>query len=313
MKTSPIVSFVLSAYNEEGSLAVLHEELLTECAKLKLNYEILIVDDGSNDMTFEIAKKLAKSSKQTRVVKLRGNWGKATALRTGFRLAKGEIIATLDADLQDNPADLGKFLEKLSAGYDLVVGWKKVRHDPVSKLISTRLFNYAVQKFTGLSIHDVNCGFKVFKKNVATTIPVYGDLFRLFPVIAHKQNFKVGEVTVNHRKRKFGKSKFGLERSLKGGLDLITVVFLTGYLSRPGHFFGGFGMLSFGSGFMIGLYITYLRITTGTIQYRHPLLFFGMLLMIIGVQLITTGLVAEMIVNLDSRHDDVDSKIHSVV
>lgn len=297
------LSFVIPAKNEEESIETLYNELVGELKVLGKSYEIIFVDDGSTDKTFNVLTKLHKKDRSVKVIKHRGNWQKAIALKNGFNLAKGNIIITLDADLQDNPKEIGKFLKKLSEGYDLVSGWKKERHDPTSKLISTKLFNTAVRKLTGLPIHDINCGFKAYKKEVIDNIDFYGDLFRLIPVLAHKQNFKVGEVVVEHRARKYGKTKFGLERSYKGGLDLLTVVFLTGYLRRPGHFFGGLGLTSFSGGFAIGLYITYLRITTGTIQFRQPLLFLGILLMVIGVQLVTTGLLAELILNLNQKRD----------
>ena len=307
------LSFVIPAKNEEVSLPILYTEITREMKKVRKSYEIIIIDDGSTDTTYEVIKKLHNKDKKVKVIKLRGNWGKAVALKNGFEVASGDIIFTLDADLQDNPKEIGTFLKKLDEGYDLVSGWKKIRHDPTSKLISTKLFNMSVQKLTGLPIHDVNCGFKAYKREVIETIDFYGDLFRLIPVIAHKQNFKVGEVVVEHRARKYGKTKFGLERSYKGFLDLLTVLFLTGYLKRPAHFFGGFGLISFSIGFTIGLYITYLRVTTGSIQFRHPLLYFGMLLMIIGVQLISTGLVSELIIKLNQKSDDSGKKIQKIL
>ncbi len=309
----PKLSFVIPAMNEEESIETLHAEIVKELIKLKMSYEIIFVDDGSTDKTFEVFTKLHRRNKNVKVIKHRGNWQKAIALRNGFDLAKGKIIFTLDADLQDNPKEIRKFLAKLDEGYDLVSGWKKTRNDPLSKLISTKLYNGVVRKLTGLPIHDVNCGFKAFRREVIENIDFYGDLFRLIPVIAHKQNFKVGEVVVEHRKRKFGKTKFGLERSYKGGLDLLTVFFLTGYLRRPGHFFGGAGLISFAGGFVIGMYITYLRITTGGIQFRQPLLFLGILLMVIGVQLVTTGLLAEMIINVTNKNEGSGRRIKKLL
>ncbi|QQS38622.1 glycosyltransferase family 2 protein [Candidatus Woesebacteria bacterium] len=295
------LSFVIPAKNEEGSIEILYQEIISVVKNKKYNYEIVFIDDGSTDKTFENFTKLKKGDPCVKVIKLRGNWGKAVAMQAGFTHATGDLIFTLDADLQDNPKEIPKFIEKIDEGYDLVVGWKKERHDPLSKLISTRLFNGTVKLLTGLKIHDVNCGFKAYKKEVINDLPLYGDLFRLIPVIAQKQNYKVGEVIVEHRKRKHGKSKFGLERSYKGMLDLLTVVFLTGYLKRPGHFFGGLGFLSFFGGFLVGMYITFLRFTTGSIQYRQPLLFLGILLMVIGVQLVTTGLLAELTLHLNQK------------
>jgi len=297
----PEISFVIPAKDEEKSVDILYTELTSELKKLKKTYEIIFIDDGSKDSTYINLVNLRKKDNNVKIIKHRGNWGKAVALQNGFDLSKGKIIFTLDADLQDNPNEISKFLDKLSEGYDLVSGWKKIRHDPTSKLISTKLFNKSVQILSGLNINDVNCGFKAYKREVVENIDFYGDLFRLIPVIAHKQNFRVGEVVVEHRARKYGSTKYGLKRSYKGILDLVTVLFLTGYLKRPAHFFGGLGLISFGMGFSIGLYITYLRLTTGSIQFRQPLLFLGVLTMVIGVQLISTGLIAELIVNFNHR------------
>lgn len=292
----PYLTFIIPAKNEEASLSQLYNQITGVVRKIKKSYEIIFVDDGSTDRTFSVLKDLRKKDKKVKIIKFRGNWGKSLALKAGFDLARGKIIFTLDADLQDDPNEIPKFLKKLSRGYDLVSGWKKKRLDPWHKVIPSRILNFVTGKLTGVALHDINCGFKAYKSEVAKNINLYGELYRFIPVLAAKQNYRVGEVEVAHRSRKFGKSKFGVERNIKGFLDLITIVFLTGYLRRPGHFFGTLGLISFFFGFLIGLYITYLRITTGSIQYRHPLLFLGMLLMIIGVQMVTTGLLAELII-----------------
>lgn len=300
-KSTPSLSFVIPAYNEEESISVLTKEILSEVQKITPNYEIIFIDDGSTDRTFEVIKKLISKNKKIKVVRHRGNWGKSIALQNGFNLATGDIIFTLDADLQDDPQEIPNFLAKLNEGYDLVTGWKKTRHDPPSKVIPSRIINTIASQMTGIKIHDTNCGFKAYRKEVAKNLNLYGELYRYIPIFASKQNFRVTEIAIHHRPRKFGKSKFGWSRGVKGILDLITVFFLTGYAKRPGHFFGSLGILSFFFGFLIGLYITYLRVTTGGVQYRYPLLFLGMLLMIIGVQMVTTGLIAEMIVNQNSK------------
>ncbi|KKQ14146.1 MAG: Undecaprenyl-phosphate 4-deoxy-4-formamido-L-arabinose transferase, partial [Candidatus Daviesbacteria bacterium GW2011_GWA1_36_8] len=244
-------------------------------------------------------KKIKKTDPKVKILKLRGGFGKSVALQVGFENSKGEIIITLDADLQDNPDQIYKFLNKLDEGYDLVSGWKKKRYDPFTKVIPSRILNYVTSFLTGVKIHDINCGFKAYRKKVLENINIYGELYRFIPVFAAKQNYKIAEVIVNHRKRKFGITKFGWERNIKGLLDLITITFLTGYFRRPGHFFGTLGLTSLFIGTVIGIYITYLRVTTGSIQDRHPLLFLGMLLIIVGIQLISTGLLAEM--NLYNR------------
>ncbi|MCX6706163.1 MAG: glycosyltransferase family 2 protein, partial [Candidatus Woesebacteria bacterium] len=275
--------------------------------------EIVIVDDGSKDSTFEEARKIAQKDPKVKVIKLRGWFGKSIALQSGFDNSKGDIIITMDADLQDNPEEIPVFLKKIHEGYDLVSGWKKHRYDPISKKIPSKVGNYLTRILTGIKVHDLNCGFKAYKKEVIKNINLYGELYKFIPLLAGRQNFKVAEIVVKHHPRKYGKSKFGWERNIKGFLDLLTVVFLTGYSRRPGHFFGFFGLLSFTAGFVIGLFITYLRITTGSIQYRQPLLFVGMLLMIIGIQFISTGLVAEMIVNLNQKDTSTDKYIEKKI
>ena len=298
---SPFLSFVIPAKNEEGSVKALYSEIASEMEKLNKPFEIIFVDDGSTDKTFEVLKDLHEHDKRVKVVKLRGNWGKSVALDAGFQQAVGNLIFTMDADLQDNPKEIPKFLKKIDEGYDLVSGWKKKRHDPPSKVLPSRVFNYLVSESTGVKLHDINCGFKCYTRDVIESLNLYGELYRFIPVFAFKQNFKVAEIEVEHRARKFGKSKFGWERTVKGFLDLLTVFFMVRYSKRPGHFFGTLGLLSFAAGFLIGLYITYLRLTFGNIQDRQPLLFLGMLMMILGFQLISTGLIAEMIASYNQK------------
>ncbi|KKQ18450.1 MAG: Undecaprenyl-phosphate 4-deoxy-4-formamido-L-arabinose transferase [Berkelbacteria bacterium GW2011_GWA1_36_9] len=298
------LSFIIPAKNEERSVEILHREISDIMKQIKKDYEIIFIDDGSTDDTFAKIKEISAKDIKVRAFRFRGNFGKSVALQVGFDNARGDIIFTLDADLQDNPKEIPHFLQKLNEGYDLVSGWKKTRHDPtLGKVIPSRIINYLTRKLTGIKIHDTNCGFKAYKKNLVRNLNLYGELYRFIPILAAKQNFKVGEVVVEHRSRKFGKTKFGWSRGLKGILDLLTVIFLTGYIRRPGHFFGGLGLLSFFLGFLIGLYISYLRLTTGTIQDRQPLLFLGILLMVIGIQFISTGLLAEMMVSVKGKID----------
>ncbi len=296
------VSFIIPVKNEEGSLPILCKEIQDQAKTLNISYELIIVDDGSNDKTLETSLAIKKKNKNVKIIQHRGNWGKSIALQNGFTLAKGEIIITMDGDLQDNPKEISRFIKKINEGYGLVSGWKKNRHDPIHFVVMSRILNYfLIPRLTGLTIHDTNCGFKAYRSEVAKSLNLYGELYRYIPIIVSKNNFSVTEIIVEHRPRKHGKSKYGFSKNFKGLLDLITIIFLTGYLRRPGHFFGGLGMLSFGSGFVIGLYITYLRMTTGSIQFRQPLLFLGILLMMVGVQLITTGLIAEMILSLNQK------------
>ncbi len=298
------LSFVIPAKNEEGSVETLYSEVKATVDSLRKTYEIIFIDDGSTDSTFEKLQALHKIDNHVKVMKFRGNLGKSAALQVGFNKAAGEIVFTMDADLQDNPKEIPNFLNKLAEGYDLVSGWKKTRHDPSVKVIPSRILNnFLTPLLTGVKLHDINCGFKAYRNEVVKSLNLYGELYRFIPVFAAKQNFKITEIPVDHRARKHGKSKFGWERNIKGFLDLITIVFLTGYNRRPGHFFGTLGLASFFFGFLIGLYITYLRITTGSIQFRQPLLFLGMLLMIIGFQLISTGLLAEMMLASRGKTD----------
>lgn len=299
----PELSFVIPIKNEEGNIKTLTREIKAVCSAIKKTYEILLIDDGSTDKSYKVVKILSKPDSAIRGIKLRGNFGKTTALSVGFAYSRGGIIFTLDGDSQDNPAEIPKFLEKLKEGYDLVSGWKKERHDPITKTLPSKLGNWITRTLTGIKIHDLNCGYKAYKREVTQNLSLYGELYKFIPIIAAKQNYKVGEVIVRHRKRVQGKSKFGWERNIKGFLDIITIVFLTTYLHKPAHFFGTLGIIFFIPGFLIGLYITYLRISTGGVAYRYPLLFLGALLMIVGIQFISTGLIAEMIINSRGKED----------
>lgn len=300
----PKLSFVIPAKDEQDSVEILSKHIKRVLEKITNNFEIIFVDDGSIDKTFQTLKSLTKRDKKIKVIKHRGNFGKSIALQNGFSIAKGEIVFTMDADLQDDPEEIPHFLEKLNEGYDMVSGWKQNRHDPkLSKVLPSIVINSIARLLTKVKIHDMNCGYKVYRRKVVENLNLYGELYRFIPIIAAKMQFKVGEIPIKHRARKYGKSKFGWSRSIKGILDLLTVVFLTGYIQRPGHFFGGLGFISFSGGFAIGLYITYLRITTGSIQFHQPLLFLGVLLMTMGVQLVTTGLLAEIIVYSQQKRD----------
>ncbi len=301
MKNVPEISFVIPAKDEQESLPVLYRKIVATLNNIGQSFEIIIIDDGSNDNTFQIAKNLHLKDKRVKAIKLRGWFGKSIALQTGFEYASGKIVFTLDADLQDDPKEIPNFLIKLNEGYDLVSGWKKKRHDPLGKTLPSKIGNFLTRLLTGVKIHDLNCGFKCYRREVVTNLNLYGELYKYIPVLAEKQNFRVGEIIVSHNPRKYGKSKFGPERNVKGLLDMITIFFLTGYMKKPGHFFGTIGFMSFFFGFLIGLYITYLRITTGGIQYRQPLLFLGILLMIVGIHFFSTGLIAELITSFNQQ------------
>jgi len=296
------ISIVIPVKNEEKSLEILYREILKVLKPLRKSFEIIFIDDGSTDNSAEVIRKISKKDKAVTLIQFRGNFGKSEALAAGFKKAKGGIIITLDADLQDDPAEIPKLLEKINQGYDLVVGWKKKRKDPLSKVLPSRIWNFMTATLSGIKLHDFNCGLKAYKAEAAKSLILYGELYRLIPILAAEKRFKITEIPVHHRPRRFGKSKFGWERFIKGFLDMITVVFLTKFIRRPAHFFGSFGIGLFSIGFVIGLYITYLRVTTGSIQNRHPLLLLGILLMVIGIQLFSTGLLAEMIVYFSGPH-----------
>lgn len=306
--SKPDLSFVIPAKNEEGSVQILYQEIAAVVRSLKKTYEIIFIDDGSTDTTFQKLTTLHKKDSNVKIIKFRGNLGKSAALQVGFDKVSGDVVFTMDADLQDNPKEIPHFLEKINEGYDLVSGWKKTRHDPSVKVIPSRILNnFLTPLLTGVKLHDINCGFKAYRREVVKTLNLYGELYRFIPVFAAKQAFRVTEIPVDHRARKHGKSKFGWERNIKGFLDLLTIFFLTGYNRRPGHFFGTFGLASFFVGFIIGLYITYLRLTTGGVQGRQPLLILGILLIIVGVQLISTGLLAEMMLASRQKLDYTSS------
>lgn len=291
-------SIVIPIKNEDESINELHEELVAVFDALKQSYEFVFIDDGSTDHSYQTLLKLQEKDKRINIIKLRANFGKSYALSQGFDKSQGEIIIILDADLQDDPNEIPKMLEKIDNGYDLVNGWRKKREDNSTKKISSSLFNAGTSFISGLHLHDFNCGLKVFKKEVAEELNLRGELHRFIPVLAFKNKFKVTEIAVNHRKRKYGISKYGklgIMRSWKGMLDLLTAIFITDYANKPAHFFGAFGLTFFTIGFILDAYVSFIKITTGTTQGKIPLLLAGILLILLGVQLISTGLIAEML------------------
>ncbi len=307
------ISIVIPAFNEAENLPVLREEIKTVMKRITDDYEIIIINDGSNDKTQEAIEKLFQSDKEhIKGIQFRSNFGKASALKAGFNMAQGEIIFTMDADLQDDPKEIPNFIAKINEGYDLVSGWKQNRQDSFVKNTSSKFFNFITSLFSKIKLHDFNCGFKAYKAEVAKGLDLYGQLHRYIPVMARNQGYKIAEIPIHHRKRKFGKSKYGPVRFLNGFLDLLTVMMLTKYFKRPAHFFGGLGSIALFTGLSIGLYITYLRIFTGSIQSRLPLFIAGILLIVIGVQLISLGLIGEMFVKISGKEDE-NLKIKKIV
>lgn len=299
-----MISCIIPLYNESGSLKPLYFEIkqIFNTHLKGTKYEIIFINDGSSDNSFEILKKIKLLDQNVKIISLRKNVGKASALQAGFLFAKGKIIVTIDADLQDLPSNIPLLLNKLEEGFDLVVGWKKIRNDPWSKKIPSLIFNLMVRLSSRLSLHDFNCGLKVMKKEVVQEIYLYGEMHRFIPVLAHKRGFKVTEVIVKHDKRAFGQSKYGWERNIRGFFDFITIMYLTGFGQRPLHFFGLIGIFSIFFGSILGIYLSILHFQGESIG-RRPLLILAVLLIVTGLQLLSIGLIAEMIV---SRSKDIE-------
>lgn len=297
----PDVSVVIPAYNERESLPLLHARLREVLDRLGRSYQILFVDDGSTDRSMEVLEALHAADPHVAVIQLRKNSGKSAALQVGFQAAQGNVVLTMDADLQDDPKEIPRFLEKIGEGYDLVSGWKAVRRDPLSKTLPSKLFNRVASLMTGIPIHDFNCGFKAYTAEAVRDVSLYGELHRYIPVLLHRKGYTVAEIKVEHHARKFGKSKYGLERFLRGFLDLLTVLFLTRYLKKPLHLFGSLGLVTLLSGVVINVYLSVLWFQ-GTPIGRRPLLMLGVLLCVTGIQFISIGLLGEMITESSHRN-----------
>jgi len=299
-----MISVVLPIFNEAFSLPQLYKELSQVLKKIKDGYEIIFVNDGSTDQTQKEIDKCKKHDAHIVSIRLKRNFGKASALQWGFARTKGEIVVTLDSDLQDDPGEMKKLIAKLNEGYDLVVGWKKNRQDPIVKRLSSRLFNLVVNLIFKLNIHDYNSGYKVFRKEVLNNINLYGELHRFIPVFIAHNGYKVAELPVNHRSRKFGQSKYGSGRIFHGLFDLITVLFLTRFKYRPMHLFGYSGLAILFAGVIGGGYLTFLKLVYGQAIGQRPLLLLSVLLIIIGAQIVITGLLGELIVSIFLSNDD---------
>ena len=288
-------SVVVPLYNEAESLEELHRRLTRVLQPLTDSFELIFVDDGSTDNSFAVLRTLHEQDSRVKAIRLRKNFGKASALSTGFKEAKGSRVITLDADLQDLPEEIPALIKKVEEGYDLVSGWKLKRKDPLVRKIASRLFNRVTSFYTGVKIHDFNCGLKCYRREVIDELDLYGELHRYIPAIANWKGFRVGEVAVDHHPRKHGTSKFGSERYLRGLFDLLTVIMLTKYPQKPLHFFGLLGILLSFAGLAINLYMALLRLSGKWISNR-PLLLLGILLLILGIQFIFFGLMGELIV-----------------
>lgn len=302
---TPYLSIVVPAYNEAESLPVLIEKIQDVLNKHNYTAEIIFVNDGSTDGTDKVLEDIKLEHKtdnmQIHIIHFRRNRGKAAGLMAGFEAVRGEVVITMDADLQDDPTEIPKMLEQLESGkYDVVSGWKYPRKDPLEKRVFSFVFNRVTYMFTGVKLHDMNCGFKVYRAEVVKELHIYGDLHRYIPILCAQAGYQVGEVKVKHHPRRFGASKYGLKRIPKGFFDLLTVLFLTRYLKRPLHVFGMIGGIVAFMGVIIGCYLAVLWFTQGGVGFR-PLLMMSVLMVILGVQFFSIGLLGELMISYMSR------------
>jgi dolichol-phosphate mannosyltransferase len=302
-----VISVVVPVHNEERSVALLFDELGSALDGADMAWEAVFVDDGSTDGTFSALTRLHAAAGNVRVVRLRRNFGKAAALQEGFEAAQGEIVVTIDGDLQDDPAEIPRLLAKLEEGFDLVSGWKVKRRDPLSRRIPSKVFNGVSGRVSGLRLHDLNCGLKAYRAEVVQGLRIYGELHRFIPVLAHYRGFRVAEIPVNHRPREHGSSRYGMERYVRGFLDLLTVTFMGRYRQRPLHLFGGLGLgLSLLGGIVLA-YLTVLKLAGHAIGHR-PLLLLGVLLVVVGLQFLSLGLLSELITSHHEERSRTDGK-----
>ena len=299
---APRLSVVVPAYNEAESLPELHRELVAAMGALGMEWEVVYVDDGSRDGTDRVIESLCQADPRARGILLARNFGKSAALATGFKAVRGEFVCTMDADLQDDPSELPKLFAALDGGLDLVSGWKVKRLDPVTKRWPSKLFNAVTSAVAGVRLHDFNCGFKLYRREVVDALEVYGELHRFLPALSHWRGFRVGEVGVNHRARRFGQSKFGASRFVNGFLDLLTAAFISTSALKPLHVFGRIGLLFLLTGFGLAVWFVAQWLHGDPLRVR-PLMLFGAASVLLGIQFILMGLLGEMIAHQSARDD----------
>ncbi|MCH2451137.1 MAG: glycosyltransferase family 2 protein [Gracilimonas sp.] len=293
---SPEVSIVVPVFNEDESLPEL-EQAIADALNPTFSYEIIFVDDGSSDGSWKVITSLSEQKEVVRGIRFHHNYGKSVALQAGFEASEGKYVVTMDADLQDDPKEVSEMIKLLEHdGYDLVSGWKKERHDPISKTIPSKFFNFVTRKVAGIDLHDFNCGLKAYRAEVVENIYLYGELHRYIPMLAKREGYsRIAEKVVKHHPRKYGKTKFGFSRFMNGFLDLVTITFVQRYLQKPMHFFGTIGVLMLLIGGGINTYLAFIKFVYGSGIGDRPLLFLGILLMVVGVQFFSTGLLGELI------------------
>ena len=309
---APKLSLVVPLWNEQENLIPLVEAIGDALEKVEGPAELILIDDGSTDGSWGVIEDLAGRDPRVRAVRFRRNYGKAAALSVGFSMVRGEFVVTLDADLQDDPREIPKLLSKLGEGFDVVSGWKKKRRDPISKTIPSLFFNRVVSTATGIPIHDMNCGLKAYRAPVVKEIDLYGELHRYIPVLAAWRGYRTGEVPVEHHPRRHGKSKYGPWRFVAGFLDLLTIMMISRFTLKPLHFFGSLGLVFGFLGFLVNLYLVWLRLEHGNIQGRTPLLMLGVLLIIVGIQFLSTGLLAELMARSFSKEGEAYSIVQRI-
>lgn len=290
------ISIIIPIFNEESSIEPLYREIVNSLSNISDRYEIIFIDDGSTDSTLTNINNLIAIDNNIVLVQLNRNYGKSDALQEGFNIAKYDYIITMDGDLQDDPNEIENLINILDEGWDCVSGWKKNRKDPLSKTIPSYFFNTFISFFSGLKLHDFNCGIKVYKSNVIKNLNIYGGLHRYIPLLLHNNGYKVTECTVNHRPREHGKTKYGKSRFLHGIFDFLTINFLRKYFNRPMYFFGTFGLILSSIGLLINIYLTYFWFQ-GIYIANRPLFFLAILLILVGIQSLSIGLIGELIVN----------------